>query len=287
MKAFGLTDIGLKRTTNQDAYYLDNEAQLFIVADGMGGHKSGDLASKLALSSICEYLDRAHESADKDSELTEAEKIEWEEQLCCEALEYANRKIYEKAREAVEYNGMGTTLVLLRILYGHAVIAHVGDSRIYRIQDEVMEQLTKDHSRVQELIDQDKISVEEAERYPLKNVITRALGGAENVKVDTASFPLGKNDVFLLCTDGLSGVLSDQEILELVSANPGDPEEGCRRLVQRTLDQGAPDNVTVIISDTRAYGGGEPTNPPAEPTPRDNDDKGSFRRFLDRWFKGA
>ncbi|MBN1355899.1 Stp1/IreP family PP2C-type Ser/Thr phosphatase [bacterium] len=285
MKAFGLTDVGLKRSVNQDAFHIDDVFRLYLVADGMGGHKAGDLASRMALKAICDFIEQENRWKEDDS-ITDEEMLRLEEEMCRNAVQYANLVIYEKANESAEYHGMGTTIVMLKMINGHAVIAHVGDSRIYRIQDEDIFQLTKDHSRVQELIDQDKISAEEAEKYPLKNVITRALGGAPTVDVDTMVIPLGRSDVFVLCTDGLSGVLSREEILELIVSNPGDPEESCRRLVQRTLDCGAPDNVTVIVGDTRAYNGGEPTNPPNGPTPSEHDEKGAFRKFIDRWFRG-
>ncbi len=285
MRAYGLTNVGLKRNVNQDAYYLDQEAALCIVADGMGGHKAGDLASRLALDSILEYLESGHRDPIEFDE--EESYIQAECDLCMKSIEYANEVVFEKASESPEFQGMGTTLVLLKIVSGHAILAHVGDSRIYRIQDEEITQLTKDHSRIQELIDQEQITKEEAQKYPLKNVITRALGGASEVRVDTKIVPLQRSDVFVLCTDGLSGVLDDDEILELISSNPGDPEESCRRLIQCTLDRGAPDNVTVIITDTRAYCGGEPQNQPIGETPGINDDKGAFRRFIDRWFNGA
>ncbi|MBN1551849.1 Stp1/IreP family PP2C-type Ser/Thr phosphatase [bacterium] len=286
MKAFGLTDTGLKRSVNQDAFYIDADRQLYIVADGMGGHKAGDLASRISLESIKEYFEIEYIEDINTDDILEETLISEAEEHCRKAIQYANSIVYEKAKSSPEYHGMGTTIVMLKILHGHAIIAHVGDSRVYRIQDEEINQLTKDHSRIQELIDQEKISAEEAERYPLKNVITRALGGAPDVDVDTVVAPLGRSDVFVLCTDGLSGVLSDADILELISSNPGDPEESCNRLIQSTLDRGAPDNVTVIVSDTRAYDGGEPDHPPTEPSPPDNDSKGAFRKFIDRWFKG-
>jgi PPM family protein phosphatase len=286
MKAFGLTDVGLKRSVNQDAYFIDNDLRLYVVADGMGGHKAGDMASRMALKAICDFIEQENCWEENGSKGKGEKELVREEEMCRNAVQYANQLIYEKANESSEYQGMGTTIVMLKIVDGHAIVAHVGDSRIYRAQDEEIQQLTKDHSRVQELIDQDKISEEEAERYPLKNVITRALGGAPSVEVDTRIIPLGRSDVFILCTDGLSGVLPKEEILELISSSPGDPEESCRRLIQRTLDCGAPDNVTVILGDTRAYDGGEPSEPPSEPTPVAHDEKGTFRKFIDRWFKG-
>jgi len=285
MRAAGLTDVGCKRSMNQDAFYLDQERQIYIVADGMGGHKAGDLASKTSLGAIRHYLDVKDPRDTTELEVEEAMDIE--EERCRKSIQYANKIIFQKANESMDYHGMGTTVVLLKITHGNAVVAHVGDSRIYRIQDEVIQQLTKDHSRLQELIDQERITAEEAERYPLKNVITRALGGAPDVEVDTSVVPLGKSDLFVLCTDGLSGVLADDETLEIVSVNPGDPEESCRRLIQNTLDRGAPDNVTVIVSDTRAYIGGEPTHPPEEPIPDEDANPGAFRRFIDKWFGGA
>ena len=285
MKAYGLTDVGLKRSMNQDAFFIDNERQLYIVADGMGGHKAGDLASRTAIDGIREFYTQAETLSDE--EVQDDETIANEQALSEDAIKYANQLIYEKSLSNPEFHGMGTTIVLLRIIRGHAVTAHVGDSRIYRIQDELIYQLTKDHSRIQELIDQERISAEEAERYPLKNVITRALGGSPEVKVDTSVVPLGKNDVFVLCTDGLSGVLSNVEIAELISANPGDPEESCRRLIQSTLDRGAPDNVTVIVGDTRAYDGDVRKPFPDGPAPDQDEDRGAFRKFIDRWFKGS
>ncbi len=285
MKAFGLTDVGLKRNVNQDAFYLDNENQIYIVADGMGGHKAGDLASRTALDAINEYL-ALEVDQHPDVELKDEEVLPKEKEICADAVKYANQMVFEKSNESPDYQGMGTTVVVLKIVNGHAIFAHVGDSRIYRIQDEKIEQLTKDHSRLQELIDQEKISEDEARKYPLKNVITRALGGSADVEVDTGIVALSSSDVFVLCTDGLSGVMSDDELLETISSNPGDPEEACRRLVQITLDRGAPDNVTLIIGDTRAYSGGEPESDPPGPTPSIDADRGGFRRFIDKWFKG-
>ncbi len=284
MRAFGLTDIGLKRASNQDAFYLDPDRQIYIVADGMGGHKAGDLASRTAVVRVCEYLFKRNPLINSISDTKDL--IRAAAERCRESIEYANHVIYQQANDDLEFTGMGTTLVMLLILSGHAIVAHVGDSRVYRIQDDSIEQLTKDHSRVQELIDQERISPEEAMRYPLKNVITRALGGAYHVEVDVQILPLGRNDVFVLCTDGLTGVLTDNEIWELISANPGDPEESCRRLIQSTLNRGAPDNVTVVVSDTRAYSGGEPSDPPQGSPPNYDAGHGAFRRFIDRWFKG-
>jgi PPM family protein phosphatase len=286
MKAFGLSDVGCKRSMNQDAFYADNEKQIYIVADGMGGHKAGELASKMAVEAICKILYEEELDEDK-STLNDQDFIDHEEENCRFAVEYANEVIYQKSNESLEFHGMGTTVVLLKINKGNAIIAHVGDSRIYRIQDEEIHQLTKDHSRLQELIDQKRISAEEAERYPLRNVITRALGGSPDVIVDTKLCPLGINDLFILCTDGLTSVISDTETLEIVSSNPGNPEESCRRLIQSTIERGAPDNVTVLICDTRAYSGGEPHCPPNDPMPSNEESPGAFRRFIDRWFKGC
>lgn len=284
MRAAGLTDVGCKRSMNQDAFFMNPETQLYIVADGMGGHKAGDLASKMALEFIRQYFDEI--DAEDLGNIPEAKALKREEERCRKAVQHANRSIYQKANESMDFHGMGTTVVLLKITHGHAILAHVGDSRIYRIQDEEIEQVTKDHSRLQELIDQERITPEEAERYPLKNVITRALGGAPEVEVDTGVIPLGNNDLFLLCSDGLSGVLTDEESLELICSNPGDPEESSRRLIQSTLDRGAPDNVTVIICDTRAYTGGEPSSPPLDSFPDSDAGPGALRKFIDRWFKG-
>ena len=132
MRAAGLTDVGCKRSMNQDAFFLDPDSQLYIVADGMGGHKAGDLASKMALEFICQFINEIE--AEDFGELPENKALKREEERCRKAVQHANRSIFQKANESMDFHGMGTTVVLLKITHGHAILAHVGDSRIYRIQ---------------------------------------------------------------------------------------------------------------------------------------------------------
>ncbi|HPQ40884.1 MAG TPA: Stp1/IreP family PP2C-type Ser/Thr phosphatase [bacterium] len=246
MDAFAQTDVGCRRTVNQDAYFLDTESRVFIVADGMGGHQAGDLASRLAIRAIIDFMNQqVHFDADEQSIV---DRLAIERELCRSAIVCANNEVYQVAEEHPELFGMGTTIDMIKVVDGYAVICHVGDSRIYRIADGNIRQITKDHTQIQELIDQHQITEEEAQYSTMKNVITRALGGSEDVEVDTIILPIRLMDVFLLCTDGLSGVMEDWELKEEFGMYDCDIKEAVKGYIQTTLDRGAPDNVTVLIA---------------------------------------
>ncbi|MBN1297710.1 serine/threonine-protein phosphatase [bacterium] len=246
MDAYGQTDIGCRRAVNQDAYFIDANAGIYIVADGMGGHQAGDLASRLAIRSIIDFLNKqVHFELDDQ---TIADRLVISQELCRSAVVCANNEVFQVAEEHPELFGMGTTIDMMRLVDGYAVICHVGDSRIYRIADGAIIQLTKDHTQIQELIDQHQITQEEAQYSTMKNVITRALGGAEDVDVDTLIIPVRFGDVFILCTDGLSGVMETWEIKEEFGMYDGDIHEAVKGYIETTLERGAPDNVTVLIA---------------------------------------
>jgi PPM family protein phosphatase len=246
METYGRTDIGCKRSVNQDAFYVDKNLSIFMVADGMGGHQAGDLASRLAIRSIIEFLEN-QVPVDYENQLIE-EILSIEKELCRSAVIYANNELYKVAEDHPELFGMGTTIDMMKIVKGYGIICHVGDSRVYKISDGAIRQLTKDHTQIQELIDQHQISKKEAEFSSLKNVITRALGGSEDVEVDTLVVPVRKNDIFLLCTDGLSGFMEDWEIFEELGMYDNDFEEAVKGYIETALERGAPDNVTVLIA---------------------------------------
>jgi PPM family protein phosphatase len=246
METYGRTDIGCKRSVNQDAFYVDKNLSIFMVADGMGGHQAGDLASRLAIRSIIEFLEN-QVPVDYENQLIE-EILSIEKELCRSAVIYANNELYKVAEDHPELFGMGTTIDMMKIVKGYGIICHVGDSRVYKISDGAIRQLTKDHTQIQELIDQHQISKKEAEFSSLKNVITRALGGSEDVEVDTLVVPVRKNDIFLLCTDGLSGLMEDWEIFEELGMYDNDFEEAVKGYIETALERGAPDNVTVLIA---------------------------------------
>jgi len=245
MESFGMTDVGCKRSVNQDAFYLDDQKSIYIVADGMGGHQAGDLASRLAIRSIIDFLNKQVSIEFDDQSIEDVIYIQRE--LCRSAVVCANSELYNLAEDRPELFGMGTTIDLIKIVRGYGIICHVGDSRVYRITDGIITQLTKDHTQIQELIDQHQISSKDAEFSTLKNVITRALGGSEDVEVDTIVLPVHPNDVFLLCTDGLTGVMEDWEICEEFGMYDNDLEQAVKGYIETTLDRGAPDNVTVLI----------------------------------------
>ncbi|MBN1878920.1 serine/threonine-protein phosphatase [bacterium] len=246
MEAFGQTDIGCKRSVNQDAFHIDRERAMFIVADGMGGHQAGDLASRLAIRAILDFLAKQVPIDTEDQDIDDMILIHQE--MCRSAVICANSELYKIAEDRPELFGMGTTIDMMKIVGGYGIICHVGDSRIYRISNGEITQLTKDHTQIQEMLDQHQISQRDAEFYTLKNVITRALGGSEDILVDTLVVPIHLNDVFLLCTDGLSGVMEDWELCEEFGMYEKDIEQAVKGYIQTTLDRGAPDNVTVLLA---------------------------------------
>ncbi|MGB3974925.1 MAG: Stp1/IreP family PP2C-type Ser/Thr phosphatase [bacterium] len=245
MDAFGKTDVGCKRSVNQDAFYIDKSLSIFMVADGMGGHRAGDLASRLAIRSIINFISNQVPPDHENQKIEEIIMIEKE--LCRSAVIYANNQVFQMAESRPELQGMGTTIDMIKIIKGYGIICHVGDSRVYKISNGVIQQLTKDHSQIQELIDNHQISAKEAEFSSLKNVITRALGGNEDIEVDTLVVPIYENDIFLLCTDGLTGVMENWEIGEELGMYENDLEEAVKGYIETTLERGAPDNVTVLI----------------------------------------
>jgi PPM family protein phosphatase len=269
LRAAAVTDVGLRRQVNQDDVHVDLERQLFIVADGMGGHKAGDLASRTAVEEIGNCL--AGEDRTPAESAGTIDGLEREIRQLLLALQAANRRICALADERREYLGMGTTIVVVRVLGERFIVAHAGDSRLYRLRQGQLDVLTKDHSRVQELIDMARLTQEEAEHYPGRNVITRALGGDLDLQADTAVHELDPRDILLLCTDGLSAVVPAETIRQLLIACAGDPQQSCDQLIAAAKQYGAPDNVTVAVLEGAAVSPGDAAaandDPPPECTP--------------------
>lgn len=245
--AAGLTDVGLQRDHNEDSFALVPSHDLYVVADGMGGHQAGDVASKIATESIQEFF-----------ESVAAEEVTWpfsfdpslseEENRLVTGVRLANRQIVELGSRSAEHQGMGTTVVasLFSPRRGRLYIAHVGDSRAYRIREGEIEQITKDHSLVNDYIAAMPDMSEEQKSELPKNVITRALGMQEQVAVDVGSFEAQAGDLYLLCSDGLSGMVDDDELCDLALSSD-DLEETCRRLVNTANEHGGEDNITVVL----------------------------------------
>lgn len=240
MNAFAKTDIGRIRENNQDYYRIatpEDELQLYMVADGMGGYNGGEVASKLAVLSVQEFL-KEHWKIEKLAEKG------WIETILEEAIEYANIKVYQKAKENQELEGMGTTLEVCVIYNNKVYIGHVGDSAVYRIRRQFIRKLTTDHSYVQQLVKDGKISKEDARSHPKKNMITKALGCAEKVKPDILVKGFLKEDILLMNTDGLSNMLEEKQIYDIIQSAP---EEAASKLVEKANEFGGYDNITAVI----------------------------------------
>ena len=240
MQVWALSDPGLTRTQNQDAYQiesLDKNTLLCVVCDGMGGAKSGNVASTLAADVFTQEVKRSW-TPDMDPERLD--------QMLYGAVKLANFTVYDQAQQFEEFNGMGTTLVALLIRGKKASIINVGDSRAYLVDNSGITQVTTDHSLVQMMISRGELAPEKAKYYPGKNLITRAIGTEAQVTCDIFHRKVEKGACFLLCTDGLSNLMDDQEILFEV-AHGQDKAQCCERLLDIAKKRGAPDNVTSVL----------------------------------------
>ena len=240
MRYWGLTDPGCVRTQNQDAYQmeqLDRNTALCVVCDGMGGAKSGNIASTLAVDVFVQEVRRSWANS------MSQEKIN---QMLYSAVKLANFTVYDQAQQFEEFDGMGTTLVAVLVHNRHVTVVHVGDSRAYRVNSEGIWQMTRDHSLVQMMVERGELSHEMAKSYPGKNFITRAIGTEAIVDCDISNLELSKGEFLVLCSDGLSNVLDDQEILFEV-IHGVNKQDCCQRLLDIAKNRGAPDNVTSVL----------------------------------------
>lgn len=239
MKVFAKSDVGKARDMNQDYFFVSqptDEIQVFILADGMGGYNGGEVASKLATLSAKNYI------------LNNFNKIEHDREsilkLMKNAVEYANMVVYEKSKQEKELEGMGTTIDVCLIYNNKVYIGHVGDSRVYRIRKEFLRRLTTDHSYVQQLVKDGTISKEEAYNHPKKNMLTKALGCTPYVEPDVLVKGFLKGDILFMSSDGLTNMLKDEEIYNIIKDNP---ETATDVLVSKANSLGGYDNITVVI----------------------------------------
>jgi protein phosphatase len=243
----GETNVGMKRTHNEDNFSIVEESGLYIVADGMGGHASGEIASKMAVDSLREFFALTA----NDPERTWPYKMDrsrgYEENRLVTGIKLANLRIFESAQNDTRQRGMGTTIVALFAVENGVYLAHVGDSRVYRMRDDRLEQLTEDHSLLNDYIKMKRLTPEEIANFPHKNVIVRALGMKDTVKVDTRLEQPRAGDVYLLCSDGLSGPVSDPDMLDIL-AGTRDLKTAASRLIAKANQNGGPDNVTVVLA---------------------------------------
>jgi serine/threonine protein phosphatase PrpC len=244
------TDVGMKRAHNEDYFALIEDEQLFIVADGMGGHACGEVASKLAADVVGEFFQHSRD-ADATWPYRYDHNLSYVENRLVAGFRLANLRIYQMSQSEPGRRGMGTTVAGCLINGEHAYVAHVGDSRVYRIREGRIKQLTRDHSLFEDYKDaRPDMTDEEARNFPHKNVITRALGMRENVVVDIGKSDIKDGDHFVLCSDGLSGMLEDEEIRDIVLEAP-DLESGVGELIDRANAAGGTDNITVMVVECR------------------------------------
>ncbi len=250
-RSFGKTDPGRKRELNEDSFAVLEEEGVFLVADGMGGHNAGEIASAIAIETIVNFFKA---SAD-DEDMTWPYKLDPSMSLEANKLnvgiKFANRRIFRTASSNAAYAGMGTTIVamLIDFLKDNLYVAHVGDSRCYLFEDSKLTQVTEDHSLVNEYVKAGQLTPEQAKSFPHKNVIMRALGMKENVLVDIQQVPLRPNQFYLCCSDGLSDMVDDSDI-ESILKKGGTIEEMASALVDRANSNGGKDNITVTLLKT-------------------------------------
>ena len=238
MKTFSKTDIGMVREVNQDYVFvteapIGNLPNLLVVADGMGGHRAGEYASRLAVEVLKQELAASTEESP--------------EAMMKNAITRANERVLEAARQDAKLSGMGTTLVAATVIDRTLYFANVGDSRLYLLSDDI-KQLSKDHSLVQEMVRLGGINQEEAKSHPDKNIITRAIGAKDDVDIDFYEYRLKKGDIILMCTDGLSNMVEDEEMLHIVRCSR-DVVEAVEQLIERAKEHGGSDNIGVIVAE--------------------------------------
>lgn len=245
----GITDVGCAREHNEDDFYLsEGDEALCIVADGMGGHSSGEVASAMAIRAIVDYYRETISEEEKQEEEEEGdEDVDPDGFRLAEALKTANKAVFRAASTDAALDGMGTTIVSGYFTEEGVFVAHIGDSRAYRYRNGNLEQLTPDHSLANEYVRMGILAKEDVEFFPYKNVITRACGLAEQVEVDLQFEAVEPGDLYIFCTDGLSDMVPDREILPILQEET-DLEKLCNRLVDRAKENGGDDNITVILA---------------------------------------
>ncbi len=241
------SDVGRKRKGNEDALSLNREQGLYVVADGMGGHAAGEVASRIAVDAIEEFVS----ATGGDDEITWPygldDSISYDGNRLKTAIRHANRKVIEAMRQSSEYEGMATTVAAVLVDDDMAHLAHVGDSRIYLWSQAELRQLTVDHSWVNEQIQNGIISPEQARSHPLRNVVTRALGGRSELVVDVQSRRVKAGEMLLLCSDGLTTMVPDVDIARILADADGDVARAAQQLVDEANERGGEDNITVLL----------------------------------------
>lgn len=246
IKAAGLTDVGLKREGNEDSFSTDDELRLYVVADGMGGHLAGEVASRMAVDLINKSFREWTKSETPEEELfgNPDPSLSRTGNYIRGSIQFANRVIHEMATQYEQYHGMGTTVAILAVMPGMIISANAGDSPIYMIRNGIIEKISRDHTIVAEQIEMGVMTPEEAEASPMKHMLTRNLGSAEEVEPDVFEIQPANNDRFVLASDGLTDLVSEEEILAMAESQDN-PEALCKDFISIALERGGHDNTTV------------------------------------------
>lgn len=235
MEIFAKTHTGMVRDNNEDFFVYDDNLNFFVVADGIGGHNAGEVASELACSIILDNLKKHYDDYSDKLPL-----------ILSKSIEKANKAVYMKSLENDKFEGMGTTITLGILSDNIVYAAHVGDSRMYKLNEGKIEQVTRDHTLVNELLKNGSITTEEARVHPQRNIITKAVGSSEKLIVDIFELEVEEGNVLLLCSDGLTDTTTDEEILDIINAS-SDYDDACERLVNKANNSGGADNITVML----------------------------------------
>jgi protein phosphatase len=244
---FGMTDVGRRREKNEDAYLINTSQNLYIVADGMGGHLGGEIASKMAVASVEEIIMELMQDPDMTLQANIDVRPNDFKGYLRYAISSASNKIYDKSAHDPSLHGMGTTIVTTIFQKGKIYLAHVGDSRCYLLRDGKIKQLTQDHSLITEQLQAGVISSADVRNHKLKNIITRSVGFQEDVDTDIIMKGTKVGDKFLLCTDGLTNMVTTDDLVSILSSNS--PREACVALIDLANKNGGDDNVTVIVTE--------------------------------------
>ncbi len=235
----GMSDVGCVRASNEDSFGLFHDLDLFVVADGMGGHAAGEVASKMAVEQIESYFRKTAENPSAEPPKNNKERLS-------KAILYANLQIFETGTSNPKFNGMGTTVVALLTNQEESIVGFVGDSRLYLLRDNTIEQLTHDHSMVNDYVKKGLLTPEAAEHHPQKHVLSRAMGTGPEVAVEVSSRTPQLGDTYLLCSDGLSNKLSSADMCQIVG-NSKDLDAASKNLIQEAIQAGGEDNITVLL----------------------------------------
>lgn len=248
IEAFGKTDVGRRRKLNEDNILIDRDTKLFAVCDGMGGHNAGEVASKMAIETLHAFIAKSHgEEKDITWPYGLEPNLSFEANRLKTAIKLANKRVFKAADNREDYTGMGTTLVAALVNDATLTVGNAGDSRCYLVRDGKLSQLTRDDSWVSAAWAEGILSTDEIDRHPLRNVITKAVGAKDNIELETGEHKLAAGDVVVLCSDGLHGMLTDEQIRGLLDPFPASLEKAAGVLIDAANEAGGKDNVSVVL----------------------------------------